>query len=66
MSTAGGSDLLEALGVAPTSPVAGVDIDAADEGQSDVDGAEGAEEVKYDEAVGISAVLIPHSRHRSM
>ena len=46
MSTAGGSDLLETLGVAPTSPVAGVDVDAA----SDVDGAEGADEVKYDEA----------------
>ena len=43
MSTAGGSDLHGTLGVAPTSPVAVVDVDAADEGQSDVDGSEGAE-----------------------
>ena len=36
--------------MAPTSPVAEVDVDAADEEQSDVDGAEGADEVKYDVA----------------
>ena len=58
MSTAGGSDLLETLGVAPTSPVAEVDVDAADEGQSDVDGAEGADEVKYDEAESMVTVAI--------
>ena len=49
MSTAGGSDLLETLGM-PTSPVSDVDTDAAGEEQADVDGAEGADEVKYDEA----------------
>ena len=56
MSTAGGSDLLETLGVAPMSPVADVEVDAADEGQSDVDGAEGADEVKYDEAESMVTV----------
>ena len=51
MSTAGGPDLLAALGVAPTSPETGIDVDAADEGQSDVD-----EEVKYDEAAPMTMV----------
>ena len=48
MSTAGGSDLLATLGVEPTSPTTEVDFDAADEGQSDVERSEGADEVKYD------------------
>ena len=58
MSTAGGSDLLATLGVEPTSPTTSteVDVDAADDGQSDVERSEGADEVKYDEAAPMTMV----------